>query len=164
MPWRRITGGVLAALLLLASVLPAMCGECPKVTRADSCGESHGVVAAENHAIGSVAAMDEKCANCSDEGRNDAKKFAFPHAASDSLLLSGVLMHCSDEAVSVALLAEPEYWTMHRDLSSPVESASSLGAVCHVFAAQQHLSISADNTNKLSAHSAHLSLLVSLKI
>lgn len=154
MPWRRITGSVLAALLLLASVLPAMCGECPKATREDSCGESHGV----------VAAMAEKCASCSDEGRNDAKKFAPPHAASDSLLLSGVSMHCSDEAVSMVLLAEPEYLTIHRDLSSPVESASSLGAVHHVFAAQQHLSISADNTNKLSAHSAHLSLLVSLKI
>jgi hypothetical protein len=160
MPWCRITGSVLAALLLLANVLPAMCGGCPEVSRADICGESHGIVAAENHAIGSMAAMAEKCASCADEGRNDAKRFA-PHAASDSLLLSGVSMRCSDEAVSMVLLAEPKYLTSHRDLSSPVASASSPGAVHKVFAAQQHLSIS---TNELSSNSTHPSLLVILKI
>jgi hypothetical protein len=161
MPWRRITGSVLAALLLLANVLPAMCGECPKATRADICGESHGIVAAENRAIGSLAANAEKCASCADEGRNDAKRFAPQHAASDSRLLRGVAMHCSDEAVSMVLLAEPKYLTSHRDLSSPVASASSPGAVHKVFAAQQHLSIS---TNELSSNSTHPSFLVILKI
>jgi predicted outer membrane protein len=98
MNWRRIIGSVLAAFMLLANALPAMCGECPKVTAVDACAEKHG---AEDHPAGRNTArhiaMDAKCETCADHSQLGSSTVEIEAAA---LALSRSPLHLAVAAAS----------------------------------------------------------------
>jgi hypothetical protein len=65
MEWRRVTGGFLAAILLLTIALPAMCGQCHVAAAEPSCAHTHKSTAPWHQ--GAAASGRTGCKNCAAE-------------------------------------------------------------------------------------------------
>ena len=104
---RRITGGCLAAILLLTIALPAMCGQCHVAAAEPSCAENHKPAAHSHH--GAVASIQTICKSCANDvavsGVRDKRKA--PGAALNSAGCAANSCQANDATDVLELSATP---------------------------------------------------------
>ncbi len=165
MQWRRTTGGLLAALVLLSVALPAMCGECfgaARDAREKSCSETHGAIAGENRPSDAFTPLAAQCSTCDSENQIPEKKFKNQTVSPELVAFHSAPKNCSDSFIPNALLAEAAYLARHRTVTSGTfASASVHDAVHKVHALRESMAVS---SNKSFANSSHQPLLVILKV
>jgi hypothetical protein len=138
---RQMTGGVLAALLLLSMGLPAMCGACRGAAGKVDCAGQHGA-ATDSHDAGAV--MDGKaCDNCGAVNISTATARRSAHA--DWHVLAGCArVSCSEfaEHAFAELVGGGVTQRLERtgvDGRAPAEHGSTGVAASHFVASHQNI-------------------------
>ena len=102
---QRITGGFLSAVLLLAVVLPAMCGQCRAIPAEANCAEEHKS-GAKTHDHSS-ASVNAQCESCTGDSLTLTARFSQQDSGAETYLFGCSKISCASNALARVAVFRP---------------------------------------------------------